>query len=72
MDTVECQSSAAYLGRPIFLTWGGQRLEIEIILSEWRTPEARCYRVQTRDRRLFDLSYLEAGDRWQIQPISGG
>ena len=80
MDTVECLSSSAYPERPIALTWEGERLEITTILSQWRTPEALWFRVQTlrhaqrgaRDLRTFDLAFFEAEARWQIQPISGG
>ena len=72
MDIVECHSSSAYPERPLALTWEGQRLEIIAILSQWRTPEALWFRVQTRDLRTFDLAFFEAEARWQIQPFSGG
>jgi hypothetical protein len=72
MDIVECHSSSAYPGRPLALIWEAQRLEISAILSQWRTPEALWFRVQTRDLRIFNLAYNEANDRWQIQPTSGG
>lgn len=72
MDVVECHSSSAYPERPLALTWEGQRLEIIAILSQWRTPEALWFRVQTRDLRTFDLAFFEAEARWQIQPFSGG
>jgi len=72
MDIVECLSSSAYPERPLALTWDGQRLEVAAVLSQWRTPEALFFRVQTRDGRLFDLAFSLAGNSWQIQPISGG
>jgi hypothetical protein len=72
MDTVECLSSSAYPGRPLALTWDGQRLEILAILSQWRTPNALWFRVQTRDQRTFEVAFFEAEDCWKIQPVSGG
>jgi hypothetical protein len=72
MDKVECRSSSAYPGRPLAFTWERQRLEIDALLSQWRTPAALWYRVRTSDLRIFDLVFLEAEDRWQIQPNSGG
>jgi aminotransferase len=72
MDTVECLSSSAYPERPQALTWQGERLEIGVILSRWRSPQALSFRVQTRDGRLFDLAYAEAEGTWQITSLSGG
>ncbi len=72
MELIECLSSSSYAERPVAFLWEGRRLEIASILSRWQTPERRCFRVQTGDRRTFDLAYLEAENRWQIQPTPGG
>jgi hypothetical protein len=72
MDIVECHSEFAYAERPVALTWEGQRLEIGEILAAWRVPEGRRFRVRTRSLRLFELTYREADDAWQIQPLTGG
>jgi hypothetical protein len=72
MDTVECHSGFTYAEKPAALTWEGQRLEVDEILSAWRTPGERRFRVRTVDLRVFELAYREAGNEWQIQPISGG
>ena len=69
MDTVECRSDSEYAERPIALTWEGQRLEVAEVLARWRTPDERGFRVQTSDGQTFQLTYREAGDEWQIQPI---
>lgn len=69
MELVECHSGFTYAEKPITLTWNGQRLEIEEILSAWRTPGERRFRVRTRDLRTFELAYCEADDEWQIQPL---
>ena len=71
-DTVECRSGTGYAERPLALTWEGQRLEIEQVLSEWRTPAAKSFRVRTSDGQVFDLCYTEAADTWQIQQRRGG
>ncbi len=72
MKIVECHSEFAYAERPVALTWEGQRSEIASIIAAWRVPERRCFRVQTRDGRLFELTYREADDVWQIHPLTGG
>lgn len=64
---VECRSDAEYAERPIALHWLGQRLEITEILSRWRSPGGKGFRVQTADDQIFDLIYNEINDDWQIQ-----
>jgi len=66
---VECHSGTTYAERPTALHWEGERLEIEAILARWRTPGGRVFRVQAVDGRVFELSYDEALDEWQIRLI---
>ena len=63
---VECHSEYAYAEKPIALTWQGERLEVIEVLATWHTPEAECFRVRTSDEQVFELSYSEASDEWQI------
>lgn len=63
---VECHSGFRYAQRPIALHWQGQRLEVEAIEAEWRTPEAQHFRVRVVDGRTFELMYVEASDEWRI------
>lgn len=72
METVECLSGSTYAERPLALTWEGERLEIEAILSQWRTETGAWFRVKTRDGRVFELAYEESREAWQIHPITGG
>ena len=69
MDIVECLSGFAYAERPTALIWEDQRLEIGAILSAWQTPGERHFRVQTCDRRTFELTWRELAGEWQIQPL---
>ncbi len=64
---VECRSDTEYAERPIALHWQGQRLEIAAILSRWRTPAGKGFRVRTADEQIFDLNYDETTTDWQIQ-----
>jgi hypothetical protein len=68
-DLVECRSDSEYAERPLSLMWEGQRLEIAEILSRWRGPAEKGFRVQTVDKRVFELTYHEVSDEWSIQPI---
>jgi len=69
MDVVECHSGFAYADKPVAFIWQGQRLLIVEILAQGRTPQARWFRVITMDQQVFDLSYSEETDAWQIQPM---
>jgi len=69
MEIVECHSGFTYADHPIALTWDGQRQEVDTILAAWRTPGQRHFRVRTRNLLIFVLTYREAEDEWQIQPV---
>jgi len=65
-EIVECHSEFEYAERPVVFTWEGQRLEIKEILTGWRTPNEKCFRVCTADGQIFELSYSEQSDEWHI------
>ncbi len=78
VEIVECHSGFTYADRPIALTCAGQRLDIVSILSEWRTPEERHFKVRTSNKLEFELSYREelpadlvgeSGHAWQIKEL---
>jgi hypothetical protein len=41
-------------------------LEIEQILSRWRIPGGKRFRVRTKDDQVFELFYGELYDEWRI------
>ena len=65
---VECHSGFSYAQRPIALQWEDNRYEVEAILSEWRTPEGKGFRVLTTDGREFELFYDEETQSWTVNP----
>ena len=68
-DPVECRSDSEYAERPLSLIWEGRRLEIAEILSRWRGPGEKGFRVQTADKRVFELTYRELPDEWEVRII---
>lgn len=77
-ELVECHSDFTYAEKPVALTWEDRHLEIAKILVQWRTPDARHFRVRTHDGQEFELIYREAiaeypdktsGHQWQIHPL---
>lgn len=69
MEAVECRSDTEYADRPLSLLWDGRRHEIAEILSRWRGPGEKGFRVKTTDGFAFELTYREISDDWHVQPI---
>jgi hypothetical protein len=69
MEYVECRSDSDYAERPLALTWDGRRYEIAEIVSRWRGPYEKGFRVKTADGNAFELTYREIPDEWQVQLI---
>lgn len=67
-ELVECHSGFAYAERPVALRWQDERLEIDLIEAQWRTPQGKYFRVRTQDGQIFVLCYAEQSDEWWIQP----
>jgi putative sterol carrier protein len=68
-ELVECHSGFNYAEKPVALTWESQRLEIAKIMAQWRSPQARHFRVRTNNGLEFELSYREADNEWQINQL---
>lgn len=68
-DPVECRSDSSFAERPLSLIWQGQRLEIAEVLARWRGPVDKGFRVQTADKQVFELTYRELSNEWEIKPI---
>lgn len=69
MEIVECRSDSEYAERPLALIWNGCRYEIAEILSRWRGPNEKGFRVKTTNGQAFELIYREIPDEWQVQPL---
>jgi hypothetical protein len=66
---VECRSGHTYAQRPLAFWWQEERLEVEAVESEWRTPMGKAFRVRCTNRKHFELEYNEQEDNWQIKVI---
>jgi hypothetical protein len=67
-DDVECRSDWEYAQRPLAFTWQGQRLVVQEVIAEQRTPEGKHFLVHTSQDGSFELIYNEQLDQWSIQP----
>ena len=70
MDGVECLSDLEYADRPLAVSWQGKRHEIAEIVSRWRGPSEKGFYVRTVDGHVFELTYREVTDDWQVQLLS--
>lgn len=68
---VECHSGHTYAERPTAVWWEGERLEVEAIEQEWRTPDGKGFRVRLANGMEFELLYAESDDEWNIKMIIG-
>jgi hypothetical protein len=64
---VECRSDTEYPERPVAIFLHGERFEIDCILSRWRTPEGKWFRVNIKNGDIHELFYDESLDEWIIQ-----
>lgn len=66
---VECHSGHIYPERPVALKFENERLEILEIISEWREPSGRHFRVRLSGEREIELAYDENNDEWEAAGI---
>jgi hypothetical protein len=65
---VECRSEHTYAQQPLAVWWQGQRLAVETMENEWRTPRGPAFRLRCAGDLVFVVEYDEAEDRWQVAP----
>lgn len=68
-NRVVCRSEYQYEQTPTAIVWDGQRLEIDAILAEWRSPQGKGFRVQTGGAGMFELFYDAVSSSWDISQL---
>jgi hypothetical protein len=66
-DVVECRSDHAYPGYPLAFTWQGERLEVNEVIAEQRSPRGYTYLVGTKEHGRFTLKYDIITDAWSVE-----
>jgi hypothetical protein len=69
---VETYSGGRLHERPRRFTRGGEWLEVERLLAQWREPRRLCFQVVAQDRRRYFLSYQILQDYWEVEPVARG
>lgn len=71
-QTVECYSGSRYAERPVAVHVDGQRLAVEQILHQWRTPAGLGFDVQVAGGRRFRLVWDQIADTWRLEEFERG
>ena len=69
---VNCYSGHTYAERPESFIWQSIEYKVQQIEKEWREAGERCFRVRTRDNKLFQLCYNETEHNWSLIELAGG
>ncbi len=69
---VQCHSGYDYAQRPIAIYPEGERLKVERVEGEWKTPDGKFFRVLTAGDQVFELLYNVVEDKWFIQRNCSG
>jgi hypothetical protein len=40
---------------------------VACVIARWRTPDGPAFRVLTESGMVFDLSYREEGNDWEVE-----
>lgn len=69
---VNCYSSHTYAERPKSFRWQVTEYEVEEIERAWQEPGEKHFQIHTKDNKLFNLCYNEAGKEWSLIELVGG
>ncbi len=67
---VRSHSKFRYAEKPISFQWETDEYKIKRIIAEWKTEYGYFFTVITDEDRIFELSYDENNDHWQIKPLN--
>jgi hypothetical protein len=56
-DLVSFFSGHTYAQRPVSFIWNDQEYQVEMVLSEWKTPDGKIFQVRTTGGEEFELVY---------------
>ncbi len=68
-DRVICRSDYDYLGYPLAFYWQDQRLEVNTVVAQSRTPTGFTFKVSTNESGFFELVYNLNTDQWSVERI---
>ena len=68
-DQVICRSDHDYLGHPLAFYWQEQRLQVDEILSQARTPTGYSFKVRSAKVGIFELDYHQESDQWSVRQL---
>jgi hypothetical protein len=68
-STVEYNSGYSNCDHPIAIWWQGQRHPVKAIISEWRTPVEKHYRLLVAEDLILKAILNEKENFWKVERI---
>lgn len=68
-EIVHCHAGWRYPEHPISVFWDSAWVEVEQVLTEWKTPEGIVYCISTKEGKQLKLIYYLERDGWVIEAI---
>ena len=66
---VNCYSGHTYAEELRSFLWEGIEYEVEKLEKSWQEPGKRCFKVHTKDDKLFQLCYNEIEKQWSLRSL---
>ncbi len=64
---VRCLDGYRANERPLSFLLDESEIEVHTIIEAWREPDYLCFKVETRDGRVYELRHHEYEDFWQVR-----
>jgi len=65
---IHSHSGFRYAEKPRSFRWDSDEYQIKQILTEWKTERGYAFKIITDTDLIFELTYDEIMDRWQVIP----
>jgi hypothetical protein len=72
MEYVEVSAHFDLQGRitPASFTWSGRSYKVDAVSRRWEDETGLHYLVMATGEQTFELVFLPAESRWQLQPLN--
>lgn len=67
---IECYAGYKADERPMSFNLDGNKLMVEKVLEQWRSPESECFKVLADDGKKYLLRNYERKGEWVLERIS--
>jgi hypothetical protein len=69
---VRCLAGYKANERPISFLMGEHEIEVRTVLKSWREPDHTYFKIETEDRRVYQLRCNEHEGSWEVRELAPG